>query len=192
MHRAEIINLLIEKFGYKSYCEIGTSNNDCFDLVECDHKIGIDPNPASHADFQMTSDKFFEMNNERFDIVFIDGLHHAEQVYKDIINSLEVLEEGGTIVCHDMNPPGFSEQYVPRQVKQWNGNCYLAWIDLRTERNDLEMFVIDTDEGVGIIRRGKQPKLIIKEKINYNNFDINRQKWLNLQPVEYFLEWLKK
>ncbi len=191
MNRVDIINKLIERYEYKSYLELGTCNGDCFRLINCDRKVGVDNDPKSPATLHMTTDSYFEHYNEGFDIIFVDALHHADQVYKDIINSLSVLNKGGVIVCHDMNPKGFQEQYVPRQVKEWNGNCWKSFCQLRTERNDLEMFVIDTDQGTGIIKPGEQIKLIIKEEINYNNFDINRVKWLNLQPVQYFLEWLK-
>ena len=64
----------------------------------------------------MTSDEFFEQNKEKFDIVFIDGLHHSEQVYKDILNSLNILNEDGTIICHDMNPTEEFRQIVPRKL----------------------------------------------------------------------------
>ena len=46
----------------------------------------------------MTSDEFFKNNKDQFDLIFIDGLHHYNQVKKDIINSVEVLKDGGIIL----------------------------------------------------------------------------------------------
>ena len=142
--------------------------------------------------FHFPSDEFFEQNKDTFDLIFIDGLHEAEQVYKDITNALNVLNTGGTIVCHDMNPQGFQEQFVPRQVKRWNGDCWKSFLALRHERDDLDMFVLDMDEGTGIIAKGKQEKLVLDCEVTYDNFVKNRVEWLNLKPVEYLLEWLDK
>lgn len=186
----DVINTLIQQFGYKRYLEIGTETNQCFNAINCENKVGVDPDPLGdlEAIYRMTSDKFFAQHKETFDIVFIDGLHHEEQVYRDILNSLEVLSEGGTIVCHDMNPLGFKAQYVPRKVERWNGDCWRAWVRLRTEREDLEMFVLKVDEGIGIIRRGKQERLVLTEEMDYDSLVKNRYEWLNLQPISYFLE----
>ena len=35
---------------------------------------------------RMTSDSFFNQNKIIFDLIFIDGLHTAEQGFKDLIN----------------------------------------------------------------------------------------------------------
>ena len=48
----------------------------------------------------MTSDKFFK-DNEKFDIIFIDGLHTFEQTIKDIDNSIKFLRDKGVILIHD-------------------------------------------------------------------------------------------
>ena len=49
----------------------------------------------------MTSDEYFSKFKDKFDIIFIDGLHHYEQVKKDIFNSLEILNSNGIILMHD-------------------------------------------------------------------------------------------
>ena len=45
----------------------------------------------------MTSDAFFATNKESFDFIFIDGLHEANQVFRDAMNSLEWLNPGKAI-----------------------------------------------------------------------------------------------
>lgn len=177
MKRWDIINALIKKNGYKSYLEIGVFEGMCRDKVEIEQKTTVDPDrKANNPTHRMTSDAFFAQNKEKFDIIFIDGLHHSEQVYKDIINSLNVLNEGGTIVCHDMLPTQEIIQRVPRMQGIWTGDCWKAWMYLRGTRKDLDMKVVNTDWGVGIIQRGKQeivPKL---------NIPIQSMKW------EFFVE----
>ena len=44
------------------------------------------------------------LNSEtKFDVIFIDGLHLAEQVERDIENSLDFIKEDGYF--YDCNPP---------------------------------------------------------------------------------------
>jgi predicted O-methyltransferase YrrM len=102
MQRTDIINYLAKKNNAQSYLEIGVriaKNN--FDKINIRNKIGIDPGVegVAEATHTMTSDEFFEKNNQFFDIVFIDGLHESTQVERDINNSLNYLNRGGYIVC---------------------------------------------------------------------------------------------
>lgn len=192
MTRTEIINLIIHKNNYSSYLEIGVQNGFNFHAVKCKYKIGVDPDPKSKATIFLTSDDFFENNSVLFDVAFIDGLHHAEQVEKDILNALKFLSPKGTIICHDMNPASEAMQAVPRTEKVWTGNCWKAFVKLRTERNDLKMFVVDSDFGVGIIKRqsskGRIKLKVAPEEITYANFSINKNNWLNLTSVSNFLK----
>lgn len=152
MNRVEIINELIKRFNYNSYLEIGVQNGLCFNAIKVSDKVGVDPDAKVFVEYKMTSDDFFLNNKKTFDIIFIDGLHEAEQVYKDIINSLNCLNPNGTIVCHDMNPKTELAQKVPRESKVWNGDCWKAFFMIKKQYPNLEAFTIDTDHGCGIIR----------------------------------------
>jgi hypothetical protein len=188
--RTDIINSFAP---IERYLEIGLMNADHnFNHVKARIKISVDPDPKCRAKFQMTSNDYFDYHaNGKFSLVFIDGLHHASQVYMDIINSLKFLEDDGVIICHDMNPTTEEMQMVPRIQSEWTGDSWKAWVKLRTERGDLEMLVVDIDYGCGIIRKGKQEKLVINEDINYQTFASNRKHWLNLVSVEEFLNYIK-
>lgn len=186
MNRTTLINHIVRKNRAKSYLEIGVWNGENFQQISCRHKIGVDPDPSSPATLNITSDEFFAKNNETFDIIFIDGLHHADQVEKDILNSLKILNDGGTIICHDMSPAEEAHQVIPFNGGIWNGDCWRAFVSLRQKRNDLIMYTVDTDYGCAIIKKGYQDLLIINDEINYNNFDKNRKHWLNLISVSEF------
>jgi len=164
MKRWEIINRYIEKHGYSTYLEIGLDSGICRDNIKVatENKTTVDPSDKTmNPTHLMTSDAFFEQNKETFDVIFIDGLHHGGQVLKDIENSLLVLNEGGTIFCHDMLPNSEATQKVPRIQAIWTGDCWKSWFKLRGTRKDLEMFIVESDWGVGVIRKGKQK--IVKE-----------------------------
>jgi hypothetical protein len=188
MPRTDIINLLIKKINAKKYLEIGISDGINFSKINCDYKVGVDPEPISPATIHLTSDDFFKQNQEKFDVIFIDGLHHADQVYNDIINSLNVLNEDGYIVCHDMNPLLEEHQKIPYTGGIWNGDCWKAFVSLRKERGDLQMYVVDTDHGCAIIQKGKQERLFFDEEMTWENFNKNRNTWLNLISPEIFLQ----
>jgi len=185
----DLINFLIKKYNYRTYLEIGVDDkSQNFNKIRAEEKIGVDPNPSTHADFIMTSDDFFSQNKKNFDIIFVDGLHHADTAYRDIINSLKSLNPKGTIVCHDMNPLNELSQKIPRETDKWNGDVWKAWVKLRSERSDLEMYVIDMDHGCGIIRQGEQKTILLDRELTYDFFDAKRAELLNLVSVEKALQ----
>jgi len=190
MNRIDVINSLIQKYGLKKYCEIGVQAGDCFSNVICEHKVGVDPDLSSKATIFKTSDEFFETLDEKFDIFWIDGLHHSEFVYRDILNALEHLNEGGFICCHDMLPTNKFMQEIPLTSQcEWTGDCWRAFVKLRTERNDLQMNAINTDWGTSIIVKGSQELLVIDkplEDLTYEDFEQNKQQWLNVISVDEF------
>lgn len=191
MLRWEIINWLIRRFGYESYLEIGVWKPErCFNRIKCAEKTGVDPAPRGECSHIVTSDEFFAVNKAMFDIIFIDGLHLDYQVVKDVENSLEVLCPGGTIVMHDCNPPTEWHQREHRGSGKWNGTVWRGYMRFRA-RPDLKMCVIDEDCGVGIIRRGEQDALDIKD-LAYEGLSRNRKKWLNLMSFDEFKANLNK
>lgn len=185
MDRTDIINFFIKKYGYFSYLEIGVNLiQHNFDKVIAPNKTGVDPNPnLSGIEFRMTSNNFFIENNKTFDIIFIDGLHHADQVYEDIKNSINVLNDGGVIILHDCCPTNEKMQLVPQiEIGEWTGDVWKAFIKYRTETTKYNMFVINTDFGVGIIKKSNDEvkPLILKDELSYDDLVKNRIEWLNL------------
>ena len=53
------------------------------------------------------------------------------------------------------------------------------------------MYVIDTNNGIGIIRQGKQEPICVNGNLIYQEFDKNREAWLNLKPVSWFRRYEK-
>lgn len=169
MNRTEIINLLIEKNNYKSYLEIGLDNPDSnYNHIQCEYKECVDPffekdhingfdvNISNFEDiinnvltYRMTSDEFFLKNDKKYDIIFIDGLHTKEQVGKDIINSLKVLNKGGKIVCHDCLPTDYNSQKVPREQAHWFGDVWRTIPEL--SKQNIKFNTVDCDCGCCII-----------------------------------------
>lgn len=191
MNRVEIINHLIDKFEFKSYLEIGTRNSVTYNAVKAAKKTGVDPNTKvfDRSIYVKTSDEFFKINKDKFDIVFIDGMHEHEQVKRDIENSLKCLNKGGIILLHDCNPVTEQAQLVPKQgTGTWNGDVWKAVVDYR-KNGTRGIAVVDTDHGIGVISsKIKGAKLKTEAKLTYQNLEKYRVKWLNLITIEEFKE----
>lgn len=194
--RIDAINLFIGARGYERYLEIGCASDFCFSRVKAKHKVGVDP--VSGGTVRKTSDAYFAdaiAAGEKFDIVFIDGLHHHDQVYRDIENSLACLSDGGAILMHDCLPPNAAHELDPvTKEVAFCGTTWRAFVKFR-ERLDLDAICGDFDFGVGLIRRVKNPLPISIRKsmdeLTYADFEAHRTAWMRPQPVSVFRELSK-
>ena len=206
--RWDIINKLIEKNNYKSYLEIGYYKGWSFDNVNCERKMAVDPNPSKTPQqeemnigefdgevLKQYSDEYFArlLPQIKFDIIFIDGLHEVEQVFRDIENALYHLNEGGTIVLHDCNPPKY-EHTTTGIDGCWTGDTYKAI--LKFQHNNYfgvyNYYTLDIDWGCGIITKNQitienmKDLNYIKATEDWDYFDEHRVELLNLKNYE---EW---
>jgi hypothetical protein len=192
--RYDIINHLIEKYKLINYLEIGVFQGENIRLVNAIHKDGVDPGAEGYVvpevNYPMTSDTFFELikgHDIKYDIIFIDGLHHADQVEKDIQNSLNHLVPNGFIVMHDCNPVSYEAQQIPRETIAWNGDTWKAFVDFKYNHPLYKCCVIDTDFGVGIIQNNNDKRNQLKlEMWEWNYFYENRKQLLNLISWDEF------
>ena len=210
MDRIEIINLVSNKFGYEKYLEIGLRNpEECFYKIQCREKNSVDPGfetDQNLAEYKYTSDSFFSLldsgdldkpSDYKWDLIFIDGLHTADQVERDILNSINHLSEKGSIVLHDCNPP--EEEYARAEYYNfntpaggiWNGTVWKSIYKFRSLRPDLDICVADCDWGVGIIKKGNQKMCeFINPYYEYSVFSKNRKEHLNLIEPSLISKWL--
>lgn len=205
MRAYQLINALIKENQYKTYLEIGVFEGETFKKIVSDVKDSVDPydddfeklSPEKEFDvkYRMSSDVFFEKiaptMGYKYDIIFIDGSHLTEQVDKDLENSLNYLNENGTIVLHDCNPQYYEIQIVPRKYEYWSGNVWKSIIKIK-QRDDLNVSVIDTDMGLGIVTKNKKEKKItidneLDKKLEWDYFNENRNDLLNIITETDFL-----
>jgi hypothetical protein len=198
-------------FGHENYLEIGIRNPaDNFDLIQCKNKYSVDPgyeidkNPAIYP---FESDVFFKKffyneldicSDMKFDVIFIDGLHLADQASRDILNSIKCIKDDGFIVMHDCNPPN---EYFAREDYAyangpsgsfWNGTTWKAFYNARHHK-DIYSGCIDCDWGVGILSKNSLGGLL--NRINdienpfyeFKVFESNRKTHLNLISYDEFI-----
>ena len=170
--------------------EIGVQRGVCGMHLRAREKWGVDPAPigsvAKHYArfFECTSDQFFaRLVPERlFDVVFVDGLHHADQVLRDVENALAHLSPGGAVVLHDCNPQSELAQRIPRATGVWNGDCWKAVVALR-QRAELDTFTIDTDQGVAVVTKRPNADGVhtsLPEALTYEVLERDRKNLLGL------------
>ncbi|MES2779612.1 MAG: class I SAM-dependent methyltransferase [Bacteroidota bacterium] len=199
--RYDIMNALIQKNGYKTYLEIGVRNpQECFAHINCEEKKGVDPGVEGDfpVDFNMTSDQFFAQNTNKYDIIFIDGLHIDEQVKRDIENAIQAITPNGCVVLHDCNPPDLHharEDYYDFDTPAkdyWNGTTWKAIVDFRASgyAHTYECNVVNTDYGIGIIRAMENGERIVNDNpfYSYRKLEKERERYLGLISVETFFE----
>lgn len=148
--RQAVVRRLIAATGARSYLEIGCAENLLFDTVSAPRKVGVDP--AQGGTHRMTSDAFFAENQERFEVVFIDGLHLYDQVRRDVANALAVVPAGGWIALHDMFPRDWIEEHTPQiSTSRWTGDPWKVGFEL-IQTEGVEFRLLSIDHGVGVIR----------------------------------------
>ena len=190
IHRKEIINEIIKLKNFNDYLEIGCDQNELFSEIKIKNKIGVDPNNG--GTHRMTSDDFFSQNKEKFDLVFIDGLHTYSQTLKDIRNSINILNNNGFILLHDCFPMSYYDQAVPRAQRKWNGDVWKTIVEMRT-KEDVDTYVGAFDNGIGLIIKRNNKDILKKpikqfNKIKYEEYYNNYQTYLNLINKDDFFK----
>ena len=74
--------------------------------VEKSFDFNIKKYKKNVSKLKISSDKFFKKNLNKsryFDIIYIDGDHFYQQVFKDLINSFIRLNKNGLIIIDDFN-----------------------------------------------------------------------------------------
>jgi hypothetical protein len=172
----------------------------------------VDPGYESRdnlATFKLTSDEFFarianksiDITEASFGVIFLDGLHLADQAYRDMLNSLPILASPGFLVVHDCNPPTSHHAREDYKTKgpagpYWNGTTWKAFIRFKNTYKNLS-FVIDTDWGVGVICKHIEDSDFSNNSswnpfYEFNAFDRNRQSAISLIAFDQIEEMLHK
>jgi SAM-dependent methyltransferase len=202
--RVEIVQRELDRFRRPCYLEIGVNVGVLFLHVRAAHKVGVDPvqriprwkrlahlDTALRGEFvPMTSDEYFASldSEETFDVVFVDGLHTYEQSLRDVENALAHLSPGGVVLAHDCNPAdaiaGGPDPDATGDAG-WNGEVWKTIVQLRATRPDLDVSVLDTDFGVGVIRPGESRSGLSgvdPGPLTYDDLEARREELLGLVP----------
>jgi len=221
LDRVAVIRALMGRRGLRRYLEIGVFNGHVLFRVRSRFKIAVDPhfrfgpartlgkaivNPTNlfNLYFEKTSDAFFEEDAPRalgkhgIEIVLVDGMHEYEQVLRDVDHVLDYLNPGGVIVLHDCNPriAASAAPFAERGPGPWHGDVWRAVVHLRSLRDDLDVFVLDCDEGLGVVTRGR-PRSRLRftraeiRLLGHDDLAARQRELLGLEPPSFFEEFLE-
>ncbi len=219
MNRLDVIQALMRQKGLKNYLEIGVENGHIFFRIKSTFKIAVDPkfifdatrrfgkaiiNPynLNNQYFEKTSDDFFAQDAQRvfagkkLQLALIDGMHEYRFALRDVENTLRYMNDDGVIILHDCNPQtaGAAGRFEDWETGEWNGDVWRTIIHLRSQCPDLNVFVLDFDQGLGIVTR-KKPESTLSftpeqiDALTYDGLVENRAAWLNLKPADYFYSY---
>ena len=158
-NRVAVVNALVGSQGQDcQYLEIGCDKDSLFNAVGCADKVGVDPSRG--GTLRLTSDEFFASNEDKFDVIFVDGLHEYKQVRRDAINAAACLRPGGWMAFHDFLPRTWREQHVPRLNRRWTGDCWKLAVELAASP-DFDFRILKVDHGIGVVRPNTEnPQLV--------------------------------
>ena len=187
----ELLNVLISVNGLDSHLEIGGAAG--VNLAQIIAPIRQSVALCADATYQMVSDDFFAcgLGLDRYDLIFVDGLHTEDQCRRDLENALARLSDRGWIVAHDANPPAEWHQRPVEQFEpgsEWNGTVWKALVRFRSEHPELELCTFDLDGGCALVRRragniAPQPVPELPDTLDWAFFDEHRRELLNLVPA---------
>lgn len=205
-NRFQIINKLTNK--ENRYLEIGVEYGETFKNVHFLNKVGVDPDPKFIPDsgeiVKLTSDEYFnnivsspelklELEEEvktnnipSFDSIFIDGMHQAEYVVRDLNNSQLILSTNGIIFIDDILPFNYNEQLkVPikhyyengilKYGENWTGDVWKVIYHILTNYKinirSFKYYYNQHFRGIGVLQINSVFKITDDEINKINNYD---------------------
>jgi hypothetical protein len=116
--RPQVLQAILDLYREPQYLEIGVSRGDTFHALRAHRKVAVDPrfrfdvvearqqHPEVHY-YPVTSDAYFASivaPSDRFDVIYLDGLHTSDQTLRDLLNAICYLTHDGTIIIDDVVP----------------------------------------------------------------------------------------
>jgi O-antigen biosynthesis protein len=180
------------------YLEIGVENGYTFNNVHFINKKGVDPSPNFNSENIVikTSDDFFNSCIEKYDVIFIDGMHQTEYVLRDFNNSIRHLNENGIILLDDIVPLHHDEQLkipiknsningILKTMVPWTGDVWKIVYHILLHYNtyiDFSLFHNINYRGIGVFKI--KESFILKESdidvINSYNYLNDFKQYINL------------
>jgi hypothetical protein len=151
-----------------TYFEIGTLDGATLRLASC-ASLAVDPEfKILNVDIvgkkpfcalhQLTSDKFFELNDpsrilgRSIDLAFLDGMHRCEFLLRDFTNTERFCRKNSIIILHDCIPVegpmaersfGARPPIEPHRQGMWAGDVWRTVVALKRHRPDLSIVALD-------------------------------------------------
>jgi hypothetical protein len=220
--RAEVLQGVLAFFPAPRYLEIGVARGVTFHALKAARKVAVDPAfrfdvPAARqahpqaSYHQVTSDVYFGTivePGERFDVIYLDGLHTAEQTLRDLLNALDYLAPEGIIVIDDVKPSNhvaaLPDQRRANAVRRllgserrgWMGDVFRVLFFVDTFMQQLTWRTVAENHGQSVIWRHRRPEVPerLLTEVSAKSFDdlLLERDVLRRRPYASILEDLRK
>lgn len=160
----------------RAYLEIGVAEGDTLALSKAPVSVGVDPGfslrkgltGTAYTVHRETSDAYFARpdDGQRYDLIFVDGMHHFDQALRDILNAESRAGPGAVIVVHDVLPAAKIMQTRRRHTRAWTGDVWKVLPALRRIASDLQVLVVDTaPSGLMLVANLNPGRRLAAEKV---------------------------
>lgn len=187
MKRRDVIGPLLALYDAPRYLEIGVEAGTTFHAVAAARKVAVDPDfrfvvpepriTPTVAYHQTTSDDYFGRlidEDDRFDVIFLDGLHTSEQTLRDLLNAVGHLAPGGVIVIDDTMPNSYAASMrspddlmllrsrisYEQENLAWMGDVFRIAFFVETFLQAFSFATIEEAPGQMILWRGRRPGVV--------------------------------
>lgn len=195
------VNKLLGAVDGKSYLEIGIAGGSTFLNVNADYKVAVDPvirfdTSSLQSELvrfhEMTSDRYFsDVAEEKFDVIFIDGLHTHQQAFRDFCASFACSHDNTVWLIDDILPSDIYSSWpnqaeavavrkkdTGRESYAWHGDVFRVLFLIRDFFPGLSYSTISNGGNPQVVV-WKQPRTSFKTKFN----DLERISRLNYFDV---------
>ncbi len=221
IRRDQAVQGLLSLFDQPSYLEVGVSKGVTFHSVIAPRKVAVDPDfkfdlkvakdTHPNAEYhEVTSDEYFGSiigPDDKFHVIYLDGLHTSEQTLRDLFNAIFYLDENGVILIDDVRPPTHLasipdrntfrqvRRYTGSQQKSWMGDVYRCIYFLDTFMQQMEHRTILENHGQTVVwrkRRSRVDERTIRD-VGEKSFEnlVNEQQIFRLASFQKILDEIK-
>ncbi|WP_205474588.1 class I SAM-dependent methyltransferase [Nocardioides sp. SYSU D00038] len=183
--RHQVVRRLLATYDDPRYLEVGVSAGRTFHQLAASTMVAVDPEfrfdhvaaarEHPHATYHpVTSDEYFGTvigRDDKFEVVYLDGLHTFEQTLRDLLNALEHLTPDGVVVIDDVRPPSYHaslpdlsqvarlREAAGDPTKAWMGDVYrLVWF-IDTFCQQLTWRTVANNHGQAVVWRQPRPSV---------------------------------
>lgn len=219
--RAQAVQGLLSLYETPVYLEIGVLKGLTFHELRAAYKVAVDPHfrfdvaAAKAANLgaeyhEVASDVYFgEIVDplERFDVIYLDGLHTLEQTLRDFTNALAFLRPTGVILIDDVYPssylaslPDFEQHHHARRKLNvadgaWMGDVYRLVFFIQTFFQQLTYRTVAENNGQLVVwadRRASVPERRVEDiaRLPYERVALDRPVF-NFTPFAEILAELR-
>lgn len=214
LSRFEVVQSFLDLFERPAFLEIAAFQSDTFDRVAAHIKVLIDESSVYEATNRIENSRkisvfpfpsahyFYAISDEqnKFDVIYIDGLHTFEQSLRDLLNSIARLNPNGVIIIDDIIPNSYVASLpdlalvnrlwtqMGMQDVSWMGDVFKLVFLIQSSFQQYSYATVQETRGQLVLWPGRRPaselvdrKIRRISRLEYSDV-IEHEKIFNIRP----------